>query len=110
MTTVVSPGQGVQRRGMGRDLFGKYRPYIHLADEILGYSTEKLCVDDPERKFDLTHYTQPALYVVNAMIHYNCDGEVTGDAGYYLDNSLGGVHRSACGRRFCFFYGRGDTS
>jgi trans-AT polyketide synthase/acyltransferase/oxidoreductase domain-containing protein len=37
------------------------------ASDILGYSIEELCLKDSENKLGRTQYTQPALYVVNAM-------------------------------------------
>ncbi|MDB4987501.1 MAG: Malonyl CoA-acyl carrier protein transacylase [Myxococcaceae bacterium] len=61
------PGQGTQRRGMGRDLFGRYPGLVQRADEILGYSVCRLCLEDPDDQLKLTAYCQPALYVVNAL-------------------------------------------
>ncbi|MEA2892656.1 MAG: trans-AT polyketide synthase, acyltransferase and oxidoreductase domain [Bradyrhizobium sp.] len=37
------------------------------ASDILGYSIEELCLKDSESRLGRTQYTQPALYVVNAM-------------------------------------------
>ncbi|WP_437483062.1 ACP S-malonyltransferase [Sorangium sp. So ce1014] len=64
---VVFPGQGSQRKGMGKDLFDAYPKHVAEADEILGYSVRRLCLDDPGRELSLTKYTQPALFVVNAL-------------------------------------------
>ena len=61
------PGQGSQSLGMGKDLFSRFRDQVAVADEILGYSVEDLCLEGPEDKLNLTPYTQPALYVVNAL-------------------------------------------
>ncbi len=63
----VFPGQGSQFKGMGADLFPKYPEYVKQADELLGYSIVDLCLNDPEELLNLTQYTQPALYVVNAL-------------------------------------------
>jgi len=53
---------------MGADLFARYRVELAAADATLGYSVEELCMDDGGR-LDDTAYTQPALYVVNALKH-----------------------------------------
>ncbi len=61
------PGQGAQSVGMGAQLFEKYREIIRQADNILGYSIRALCLEDPDGRLIQTAYTQPALYVVNAL-------------------------------------------
>lgn len=67
MLTWVFPGQGSQRKGMGGNLFDAYGQWTAQADEILGYSIKTLCLEDPQGHLNLTQYTQPALYVVNAL-------------------------------------------
>lgn len=67
MRTWVFPGQGSQRKGMGGDLFDAYGDWTAQADEILGYSVKALCLEDPQGHLNQTQYTQPALYVVNAL-------------------------------------------
>jgi len=52
---------------MGNDLFDKYLEHTRLADEILGYSIKDLCLNDPEGLLGETQFTQPALFVVNAL-------------------------------------------
>ena len=67
MTRVfVFPGQGSQRVGMGRELFERFPAHTAAANECLGYRIEELCADDSGR-LDQTEYTQPAIYVVNAL-------------------------------------------
>ena len=44
----VFPGQGSQSVGMGGDLFPVYRDMVAETDEILGYSIERLCREDPD--------------------------------------------------------------
>jgi malonyl CoA-acyl carrier protein transacylase len=65
------PGQGSQKKGMGQDLFPRYRRYVELASDELGYSLERLCLEDPDGLLGRTDYTQPALYTVNALAYYN---------------------------------------
>jgi malonyl CoA-acyl carrier protein transacylase len=64
---LLFPGQGVQKRGMGADLFHRHPDATALADDILGYSIEELCLRDPERKLRDTRYAQPAVFFVNAL-------------------------------------------
>lgn len=54
---------------MGADLFDRYPDWTKDADAILGYSMRELCVDDPRGELGLTAFTQPALYVVNALTY-----------------------------------------
>ncbi|MCQ4298184.1 acyltransferase domain-containing protein [Pseudomonas stutzeri] len=58
-------GQGSQRKGMGAALFARFPEQVAEADRILGYSIERLCLEDPEQQLNLTLYTQPAIYVVS---------------------------------------------
>jgi trans-AT polyketide synthase/acyltransferase/oxidoreductase domain-containing protein len=66
-TTVLFPGQGSQRKGMGRGLFESFPEHTSLASQILGYSIEQLCLEDAGSLLDQTRYTQAAIYVVNAL-------------------------------------------
>jgi malonyl CoA-acyl carrier protein transacylase len=61
------PGQGSQSKGMGAELFDRFPDWTRQADAILGYSIRELCVDDPRGELGLTQFTQPALFVVNAL-------------------------------------------
>jgi trans-AT polyketide synthase/acyltransferase/oxidoreductase domain-containing protein len=61
------PGQGSQARGMGEALFRRFPELCATADGLLGYPIASLCVDDPDRRLDQTLFTQPALFVVNAL-------------------------------------------
>ncbi|TYP78148.1 ACP S-malonyltransferase [Paenibacillus methanolicus] len=69
MLVYLFPGQGSQHRGMGGELFGRFKALTEEADAILGYSIEELCLRDPRGLLANTAYTQPALYVVNALTY-----------------------------------------
>src|SRR5437870_9742159 len=61
------PGQGSQRVKMGEGLFDRFADLTQAASQQLGYSIERLCLADPEKQLFQTQFTQPALYVVNAL-------------------------------------------
>src|SRR5207302_1397263 len=63
----IFPGQGSQRKGMGEGLFDRFASLTDQASEILGYSVKELCIQDPKRELNMTQFTQPALFVVNAL-------------------------------------------
>lgn len=62
---VLFPGQGSQFVGMGADLFDA-RPDLlgERADEILGFSLRRLCLDGPEESLTRTEHAQPALFAL----------------------------------------------
>jgi len=91
MIALLFPGQGSQRRGMGQGLFDEVREYAAVeqdVDAILGYSLRKLCLEDPDNRLKETQFTQPSLYVVNALHYYKAVGQGTRPA-YLAGHSLG---------------------
>ncbi len=91
MTAFVFPGQGSQKRGMGRELFDEvpeYKAVESEVDEIVGYSMRKLCIEDPNSLLNDTRFTQPALYVVNALYFYRAISQGKRPA-YVAGHSLG---------------------
>ncbi len=87
--TYLFPGQGSQKKGMGGDLFDEFPELTQKADEILGYSIKELCLNDPNKELNKTQFTQPALYVVNALSYQKKikDGETPPD--FVAGHSLG---------------------
>jgi len=83
------PGQGSQSRGMGKELFARFPEETRIADDILGYSIEDLCLRDPNRQLKETRFTQPALFVVNALKLKAFREENDAVADYVLGHSLG---------------------
>ena len=69
MKAYLFPGQGSQRIGMGEKLFDAFPEITTAAEAILGYSIKELCLKDAKRQLSQTQYTQPALYVVNALAY-----------------------------------------
>lgn len=62
---VLFPGQGSQYVGMGADLF-ESRPDLlgEAADEVLGWSLRRLCLEGPEAELTRTERAQPALFAL----------------------------------------------
>jgi malonyl CoA-acyl carrier protein transacylase len=89
MTTFVFPGQGSQKRGMGGTIFDKFGDLTAQADEILGYSIEELCLKDPNINLSFTQYTQPALFIVNALSYLQKIKEVPKKPDFLAGHSLG---------------------
>lgn len=90
MTTIyVFPGQGSQSLGMGRELLRKYPHLVRMADEVLGYSIEQLCLRGPAKRLNDTRYTQPALYTVNALFYLERVRETGRVPAFVAGHSLG---------------------
>src|SRR5687768_12899017 len=90
MTTVyVFPGQGAQKKGMGAPLFEAFPDLTDQASAILGYSIKDLCLNGPETQLRDTRYTQPALYVVNALTYLQQLRQHAKPPDYVAGHSLG---------------------
>ncbi|MGE7955638.1 ACP S-malonyltransferase [Pseudomonas sp. NPDC089530] len=87
----VFPGQGSQFKGMGEEVFGKFKTYTDLASDILGYSIVELCLEDPDQCLNQTEYTQPALYTVSALTYLDRRQNASGNeqVAYFAGHSLG---------------------
>jgi malonyl CoA-acyl carrier protein transacylase len=83
------PGQGTQAKGMGAGLFDRYPEQVALAGDVLGYDIARLCLEDPDGRLDDTRYTQPALYVVNALSYWDSVARGEPAADVLLGHSLG---------------------
>ncbi|MFF7651726.1 ACP S-malonyltransferase [Streptomyces sp. NPDC007983] len=83
------PGQGSQAKGMGADLFDEFPELVAQADEILGYSIRDLCLNNPEGRLRRTEYTQPALYVVEALTYQRRSRQDPRPADWLVGHSLG---------------------
>lgn len=58
---------------MGANLFDEVGEFLAVeqeVDDLLGYSIRQQCLEDPGKRINDTRYTQPCLYVVNALNFY----------------------------------------
>lgn len=101
MKTYVFPGQGSQVKGMGKDLFNDFTELIKKADDVLGYSIKELCLDNPDKKLHQTQYTQPAMYVVNAL-SYLKKVDAEGEPDFLAGHSLGEYNALLAAGAFSF--------
>ncbi|MBF0103655.1 MAG: acyltransferase domain-containing protein, partial [Desulfobacterales bacterium] len=102
MLTFVFPGQGSQKTGMGESLFDEYKELTAQADEILGYSIKQLCLENLENNLQKTQFTQPALYVVNALSYLKKLDEVGKKPDFVAGHSLGEYNALLAANAFDF--------
>ena len=92
MRCLMFPGQGVQRPGMGADLFDEFPREVEAADAVLGYSIRALCLHNPEGRLSDTRYAQPAVFFVNALDarrRVAQEGDEGEPVAWYVGHSLG---------------------
>ncbi len=101
----VFPGQGSQSPGMGIELFDQFSELVKQADEVLGYSIKELCLDNPDKRLNQTDYTQPALYIVNALTYLSKTEETDLRPDFVAGHSLGEYNALFAAEVFDFLTG-----
>ena len=102
MRTYMFPGQGSQAQGMGGALFDEFKDLTRQADAVLGYSIKELCLEDPRQELNRTQFTQPALYVVNALSYYKKIGQSGARPDFLAGHSLGELNALLAAECFDF--------
>lgn len=108
MRAYLFPGQGSQSKGMGETLFDELPEFAPLEadiDDLLGYSIRELCLADPDGKLRQTQYTQPALYVVNALYAMQKQAETGWQPDFVAGHSLGEYNALLAAGAFDFMTG-----
>lgn len=96
MKAYLFPGQGSQHVGMGADLFDHFPELTATADAILAYSIKDLCLNAPASQLAQTRYTQPALYVVNALSYRQRLRDQDTPPDFVAGHSLGEYNALEC--------------
>jgi trans-AT polyketide synthase, acyltransferase and oxidoreductase domains len=103
------PGQGSQSQGMGAGLFDEVEEFKQqeaAVDRFLGYSIRELCLEDPAQgRLNNTQYTQPALYVVNALYYWKRIGDGAEKPAYVAGHSVGEYNALLAAGAFDFLTG-----
>lgn len=89
--SIVFPGQGSQRNGMGADFFEVFaaaRAVYQEASEAVGLDIFALCTGDDDR-LRLTEYAQPAILATEIAMLESMRAEFGLEAQYYGGHSLG---------------------
>jgi malonyl CoA-acyl carrier protein transacylase len=92
---------------MGQDLFDKVPEFLAVerdADALLGYSVRELCLEDASKQLSQTQYTQPSLFVVNALHYYKAKAEGK-QPSYLAGHSLGEYNALMAAGAFDFITG-----
>ncbi|MFH1833171.1 MAG: ACP S-malonyltransferase [Candidatus Levyibacteriota bacterium] len=92
VTAWFFPGQGIQEKGMGQDLFNHFEivRYIYKkADEILGYSISDISFNNTDNKLSQTEFAQPAIFVYNYA--YMCAFQQQGKGFNYRPDYVAGI-------------------
>jgi len=102
MFSVIFPGQGSQKVGMGKEFYDKYDFVKNLfkeADDTLNFSISKLILEGPKEELDLTANTQPAIFLISYSIYNIINQEFNIDlskAKYFAGHSLGEYSALSC--------------
>ncbi len=79
----------VSEKGMGEGLFTEFPHLTKQADDILGYSIQTLCLENPEESLGKPNIRKPALFVVNAFHYLKRIKEANEKPDYLAGHSLG---------------------
>ena len=108
MFSLVFPGQGSQKIGMGKDFFENYdlvKDLFKQADESLGINLSKIILEGPKDELDLTVNTQPAIFLISYSIFQVMKKEFNIDldkAKYFAGHSLG-EYSALCAAKYLSF-------
>tara|TARA_B100000700_G_scaffold320409_1_gene417640 strand:- start:10 stop:942 length:933 start_codon:yes stop_codon:yes gene_type:complete len=108
MKTLLFPGQGSQKVGMGSDFFNKFdlvKKIFSEADKTLGFSLSKLILEGPNEDLVLTQNTQPAIMTLSYSIFKVLENEYglkLKNFKFFAGHSLGEYSALVCSKSLNF--------
>ena len=102
MFSVLFPGQGSQKVGMGKILYQKFdfvKSLFEEADDVLEKPISKIILEGPKELIDQTENTQPAIFLISYSICEVIKKETSFDlnnAKFFAGHSLGEYSALAC--------------
>ncbi len=103
---VLFPGQGSQEVGMGADLFDA-RPdlLVDAADDVLGWSLRRTCLDGPIEVLTATDRAQPAIFALSYVLWDELSKQLPASPAAGAGHSLG--EYTALAAAGCFDFRQG---
>ena len=108
MKTLLFPGQGSQKVGMGSDFFNKFelvKKIFSEANEILGFNLSKIILEGPSKDLILTQNTQPAIMTLSYSIFKVLENEFglkINNFKFFAGHSLGEYSALVCSKSLNF--------
>tara|TARA_B100000941_G_C28497222_1_gene551705 strand:- start:6 stop:938 length:933 start_codon:yes stop_codon:yes gene_type:complete len=108
MKTLLFPGQGSQKIGMGLDFYNNFKIVKDIfseADQTLNFKLSKIILEGPNDELVLTQNTQPAIMTVSYSIFKVLENEFglkSDKFNFFVGHSLGEYSALVCARSLTF--------
>tara|TARA_B100000886_G_scaffold307531_1_gene240617 strand:- start:1952 stop:2884 length:933 start_codon:yes stop_codon:yes gene_type:complete len=108
MKTLLFPGQGSQKIGMGLDFYNNFKIVKDIfseADQTLNFKLSKIILEGPNDKLILTQNTQPAIMTVSYSIFKVLENEFglkNDKFNFFVGHSLGEYSALVCAKSLIF--------
>lgn len=108
MKTLLFPGQGSQKIGMGLDFYNNFKIVKDIfseADQTLNFKLSKIILEGPNDELVLTQNTQPAIMTVSYSIFKVLENEFglkSDKFNFFVGHSLGEYSALVCAKSLTF--------